>query len=244
MPRNFAPGFAGVSHFASYGAALGFPNLSAVCSSHNLSTIFRWVALLSFSLQGFVPLAQPHWLVTGGMPSWCFSLELACSLLVRELSRAHATLPRIHACIPLVTFRAFVCTRIDLRFQATINVSKTGLPLLGVSPPHGLSPITAPGSRPGPRYASPVHDPEGQTHAALDGLPSMGVAPLSPGRPSISRFVAFDRLTCFEGRPVRAYSAEPIHLDEPYPSQGRAHLFAPLRLSCQGQESRSSRRTA
>lgn len=89
------------------------------------------MALLSFSLQGFVPLAQPRWLVTSGMPSWRFSLELACSLLVRELSRAHATLPRIHAYMPFATFRVFVCTRIDLRFQATINVSKTGLPLLG-----------------------------------------------------------------------------------------------------------------
>lgn len=47
----------------------GFLNLPAVSSSLHRPTIFRWVALLGFPLQGFMPSAQPQRLVAAGMPS-------------------------------------------------------------------------------------------------------------------------------------------------------------------------------
>jgi hypothetical protein len=46
------------SHPAGYGAAPGFPNLSAACSSPVRPAIFRRVTLMGFSLQGFVPHAE------------------------------------------------------------------------------------------------------------------------------------------------------------------------------------------
>lgn len=59
-PRDFARESAGGAHPASYGAALGFPNLSAAFSSSHPPTIFRWVAFVGFALQGFVPVPQPR----------------------------------------------------------------------------------------------------------------------------------------------------------------------------------------
>jgi hypothetical protein len=47
----------------------GFLNLSATSSSLHRPTIFRWVALVGFTLQGVVPLAKPRWLVTTDIPS-------------------------------------------------------------------------------------------------------------------------------------------------------------------------------
>lgn len=53
LPRMSADG----SQTTNYGATLGFLNLSVACSFFARPTIFRWVALMGFALQGFVPLA-------------------------------------------------------------------------------------------------------------------------------------------------------------------------------------------
>ena len=47
----------------------GFLNLSATSSSLRLSTIFGWVALVGFALQGFDPHAKPRRLVAADVPS-------------------------------------------------------------------------------------------------------------------------------------------------------------------------------
>jgi hypothetical protein len=47
----------------------GFLNLPATSSTLRRPAVFRQVALLGFTLQGFVPLAQPRQLVATGMPS-------------------------------------------------------------------------------------------------------------------------------------------------------------------------------
>jgi hypothetical protein len=47
----------------------GFLNLSATSSTLRRPAVFRQVALLGFTLQGFVPPAQPRRLVAAGMPS-------------------------------------------------------------------------------------------------------------------------------------------------------------------------------
>jgi len=73
----------------------GFSNLSATSSTLRRPAIFRQVALLGFTLQGFVPLAQPRRLVAPGMPSWRSSRWLR-SLRPRQRSQqARAPLPRM-----------------------------------------------------------------------------------------------------------------------------------------------------
>jgi len=47
----------------------GFLNLSVTCSTLRRPAVFRQVALVGFTLQGFLPLAQPWWLVATSMPS-------------------------------------------------------------------------------------------------------------------------------------------------------------------------------
>jgi hypothetical protein len=46
----------------------GFPNLSAIFSFLHRPAIFRQVALLGFTLQGFTPLTKPRQLITPACP--------------------------------------------------------------------------------------------------------------------------------------------------------------------------------
>lgn len=132
--RSGVPGVArvcaGETHLSSYGAARRLFQPLSDLFLHTPSTIFRWMTLLGFALQGFVPLVKPHQLVTGSLPPWRFSVEVACSVLVSEPSLAHRTIPRMTIRIPLVTFEAFGRTRIDPHHSVTINVRAIDLPLL------------------------------------------------------------------------------------------------------------------
>lgn len=64
----------------NYGATLGFLNLSVACSFLARPTIFRWVALMGFALQGFVPLTQTRRLVTARHTLLTFFLKTGLRL--------------------------------------------------------------------------------------------------------------------------------------------------------------------
>jgi hypothetical protein len=99
----------------------GFPNLSAAHSSLRRPAIFRQVALLGFTLQGFVPLTKPRQFVTAGVPSWRSSRWTARALVLGEsCPRACRWLPRMLQPTPFVAFRVSFLVRVDPRDQARL----------------------------------------------------------------------------------------------------------------------------
>jgi hypothetical protein len=127
-----ARGSAGGSHSASYGAARGFPNLSAASSSPRRPAIFRRVAFVGFCPSGNcsfhkAPTARRrrHALLTLLPSSWPYPRPR------RGRSRALRPVPRSFRSKSLIVYRAFVLVEIDPHHRSMINDSMTDLSLLG-----------------------------------------------------------------------------------------------------------------
>jgi hypothetical protein len=108
----------------------------------------------------------------------------------------------------LVAFRASSPTRIGPHPQHMISVLTTDLPLLSFHLLMARLPARTRAFRLERRlrFTTPGPFPDPET-AALHGLPRVGAAPLSPVEPTISRFSAFGRPSCYGCGPVRAHSA-------------------------------------
>ena len=177
-----------------------FPTSQRRCPPPTVPPYFRRVTLVGFALQGFGPPNQLRWLVASrrALVTFFLRIGLCSSLGLRNLREAPPPLPRMPGREPLVAFRASSRSRIGPHHQHTINVLTTDLPLLSfhllmVRLPHAPGPSgsnTVFASRP----PGPLPDPMA---AALHGLPRVGAAPLSPVEPTISRFSAFGRPSCY-----------------------------------------------
>jgi len=143
--------------------------------------------------------------------------------------------------MPFVAFRVLLSVGIDPHSRGTISVPATGLPLLGF---HLLMVSTPASYKSEPLRPSRLvtagyeiklllrfmdYDFRGWPTCRQTNQPSQGFPPSAAFLVLITARCGIIRLM-------------PIHLGEPYFSQSRALRFAPSRLSCQSQESQSSRR--
>lgn len=178
----------------------GFPNLTAAVASPDRPALFQTGNARGVRSSGVsssraaAPARRRTPCPRGVLPAeWPLFLPRK-----RNLREAPPPLPRMPGREPLVAFRASSHTRIGPHLQRTINTLATDLPLLSFHLLMVLLPPRTRAFRLGRRLRftppGPLPDPR---IAALHGLLRGGAAPLSPVEPTISRFSAFGRPSCY-----------------------------------------------